>query len=206
MRDPALWDRLLAYTFPMSGQQPPLAEQFANKHRMNAKNAKVVVMEYRRFLYLAAVADDVVTPSPVIDAVWHLHIIDTRAYLDGLCAQIIGRVIHHAPGRDRQSHDVAYPETLVHYQREFGMAAPSRVWPSVAVMKAGRYVGLPVVLGLALTLYGTLEGGWGFMLAGLALAALPLAGWMAIGPWSLGGIGSAGSEGGPDGSDGCGGD
>ena len=142
----------------------------------------------------------------MIDAVWHLHIIDTRAYLDGLCAQIIGRVIHHAPGRARQSHDDPYPNTLVRYQREFGMAAPSRVWPSVAVMKAGRYVGLPVVLGLALTLYGTLEGGWGFVLAGLALAALPLAGWMAIGPWSLGGIGSAGSDGGPDGSDGCGGD
>ena len=35
-------------------------------------------------------------PSKLVDLVWHLHILDTKAYFAD-CKEIFGKYIHHSP-------------------------------------------------------------------------------------------------------------
>jgi hypothetical protein len=205
MRDRALWERIAAAEFLLA--TGPLAEAVRKGTSLNARRAEAAVVEYRRFLYLAATGSPAV-PSPVVDAVWHLHLLDTRAYIEGFCLPFLGRVLHHVPGRPGQAADPGYSRTLARYRDEFGMAPPPRIWPSPALLGVQGWIGAPVVAGVGLVLLGAIAG-WGAraILAGAALAAVPLAGWMALGPWPVRpGGGDGGSGGTSVDGDGCGGD
>ena len=47
--------------------------------------AQRVIFEYRRFIYLVAVCGEM-TPSKVVDEVWHLHLEDTESYFTKFAA------------------------------------------------------------------------------------------------------------------------
>ena len=89
------------------------------------------IEEYRKFLWIAATSGQEVTPSKVVDEVWHLHILHTRSYFDDLCCDALGRVLHHNPGDGspadaRFTHQ--YTATLALYQTAFG-SPPVDIWP-----------------------------------------------------------------------------
>ena len=63
----------------------------------SASFARRAIEEYRKFLVLAATARHPVSPSDVVDQVWHLHLLYTRSYWDELCANVLPRPLHHAP-------------------------------------------------------------------------------------------------------------
>ncbi len=132
MRDKALWDKLAAYDFPLSYSDVFLSQDVADAAALSTPQVKAVMTEYRRFLYLAAVAGEVVAPSRLIDDIWHLHMQDTRAYLNGLCEGVIGKVIHHMPGRAAPALDPAYLRTLAIYYQEFGIIPDKTIWPTPA--------------------------------------------------------------------------
>lgn len=82
--------------------------------------------EYRRFLSLKAFYPAVsLVPSKEVDALWHAHILDTRAYRED-CHQVFGRFIDHYPyfgiyGKDdyQQLKD-AFAQTVALYEKHFG--------------------------------------------------------------------------------------
>ncbi len=52
---------------------------------------------YRAFLYLCKkYPDDVIVPTKEVDDFWHLHILDTRNYIQD-CEKIFGKYLHHFP-------------------------------------------------------------------------------------------------------------
>src|SRR6476646_1218252 len=88
--------------------------------------------EYRKFLYLGVVADFEVTPSKVIDQVWHEHLLFTRAY-DQFCHEVLGRPFEHFPelvstGEQTSTFASQYQATLDLYEEEFDMAPPPDIW------------------------------------------------------------------------------
>lgn len=89
------------------------------------------IEEYRRFLWIAATSGQEVTPSKVVDQIWHLHILHTRSYYDDLCRDMLGYVLHHNPG-DGSAADERFPEnyraTLALYEAAFG-PPPADIWP-----------------------------------------------------------------------------
>ncbi|KNE54095.1 hypothetical protein AMAG_00097 [Allomyces macrogynus ATCC 38327] len=66
-----------------------------------------LIREYRRFLALKFVHRDadalLLSPSPLIDVVWHAHVLDTKSYVT-MCAKL-PFFIHHKPkgARDAES-------------------------------------------------------------------------------------------------------
>jgi hypothetical protein len=63
----------------------------------DAEHTDAVELRYRRFLcmlYLDRNAS--IVPSKQIDAFWHQHILDTRAYAAD-CERVFGEFIHHFP-------------------------------------------------------------------------------------------------------------
>lgn len=209
MRDKALWDRLSSYGFPLTGDRGSLRHHLASETRLTSDQADRVVNEYRRFLYLAAASGRMVVPSPLIDRVWHTHIEDTRAYLDDFCQKVIGRVIHHSPGRKRAFDDPGYFDTLRLYRDTFGEEPFARVWPVPEALrwrKWGMVILLAGVLGSVVAAFAT-DFPWPFIVWPI-LFALGVWAEQRWGAWSIqpkkdgSGCSSCGS--GDDG--GCGGD
>lgn len=91
--------------------------------------------EYRRFLALRLAHPSAgIVPCKLVDAMWHSHILDTRAYADD-CDRLFGGFMHHYPyfgmrgADDEQALADAYEETLRLYQEAFG-EPPTDTWIS----------------------------------------------------------------------------
>lgn len=92
------------------------------------QRAKLSIEQYRRWLWLNAVYDDVnLSPSKDVDQVWHMHILDTRKYADD-CARLFGgRFLHHNPYAGWESeeseleHQANYRRTKRLFTEHFGM-------------------------------------------------------------------------------------
>lgn len=211
MRDQPLWDRLAAYDFPMSDGRS-LNVQIKAVTGLSDAQIALLVQDYRRFLYLVATGGQVLAPSSVIDRVWHQHLMDTKAYFDSFCPQVLGKPLHHIPGRPAPVADAAYLDTLAQYQAEFGEAPLPEIWPLPETLRARRDADQSA-LGLAVAAVGLgFVSLWLTLIAGLAAIAVLITK-PGPAPWQFVGAGDGGSgcgagwsgDGGGDGGGGDGG-
>jgi hypothetical protein len=75
-----LWNRLEAYELDEPGAALPFTSRLAREQGWTHAEAARAIGEYKRFLFLAAVAGHPVSPSEPVDHVWHLHLLYTRSY------------------------------------------------------------------------------------------------------------------------------
>lgn len=71
------------YTFTM---------RLARENRWNIQYTLRVILEYKKFIFLAAVCNHHVTPSDQVDQAWHLHLLYTRSYWNELCGGILSLI------------------------------------------------------------------------------------------------------------------
>ena len=90
-----------------------------------------VIQEYKRFIFLAMVADHIVSPSTNVDRVWHLHLLYTHSYWDEFCGKVLKKTLHHSPSLGGKEEGVkyryCYQKTLNSYQQYFG-TPPADIW------------------------------------------------------------------------------
>ncbi len=98
----------------------------SSEAEMSATEWDMAELEYRRFLTLKRFYPSVaLVPSKTVDAIWHAHILDTRAYRED-CQQVFGRFIDHYPyfgiyGQDDyQELKNAFAQTVALYEQHFG--------------------------------------------------------------------------------------
>lgn len=91
--------------------------------------------EYRRFMALCiAYPEDAIVPCGLVDAIWHAHILDTRAYRED-CQRVFGFFYDHYPyfglngPQDAANLESAYEVTLRLYEENFG-PTPVGAWRS----------------------------------------------------------------------------
>jgi hypothetical protein len=91
-----------------------------------------VIQEYKKFTFLAVVADHCVSPPPAIDRVWHQHLLYTQSYWNDFCGEILQKPLHHAPSLGGKTEFTKYldlyAQTLDTYQQYFG-TPPDDIWP-----------------------------------------------------------------------------
>ncbi len=108
-----------------------MKDRFAKAH--SDKDIDSVLCEYRRFMELKVAMGDYdatqLSPSPLVDAMWHLHILDTRQYL-AMCSEQPSFIHHNPDGcKDLAARRSRYQTTLLAYRARFGEPAPSAIWP-----------------------------------------------------------------------------
>ncbi len=102
----------------------------------NLVHVQTSLAEYFRFLELKIRTSDwnatLLSPSAIVDRVWHLHILDTVRYAEE-CKRLCGHVIDHNPdgASDGSDRDARYQRTLDHYQIVFRMTPHSEIWPKL---------------------------------------------------------------------------
>ncbi len=134
--DTNLWHRLFALDLD-GGATLSFSQRLARDNGWPLPFAQRVVLEYKKFVYLAATCGHPVTPSDEVDQAWHLHLVYTRSYWDELCGQVLGFALHHGPtqggpAEGRKFQDW-YAATRRSYEAAFGEAPPLDIWPPAAV-------------------------------------------------------------------------
>ena len=93
-------DMLLA---PAAAEKHQLVSRLQRKLGISAAEARNRVMAYKQFLSLKAATLDIdatkLSPPPLIDRVWHEHVLDTKHYAPA-CLAAFGHPIHHDPNGD----------------------------------------------------------------------------------------------------------
>ncbi|MDB4907750.1 MAG: hypothetical protein JWO05_2534 [Gemmatimonadetes bacterium] len=128
--------RMLDRVTSMFGATDPSTQAFASKLSRklgwSTRFACRSIEEYKKFLYLGVAHEMGVTPSRVIDQVWHEHILFTRPYRE-FCGEVLGRDFDHNPElvpQDDQTEtfQAQYLDTLSAYRHEFRVEPPADIW------------------------------------------------------------------------------
>jgi uncharacterized protein (TIGR04222 family) len=124
-----LWKGILAFNFDQPGGDYVFSLRLARENCWTRNFTKGAILEYRKFMYLAATSDRMVSPSPVVDTVWHQHLIYTESYT-AFCA-LLGKRIEHIPSthdpKEAEKFRQAKERTKTGYTEVFG-EQPDMYW------------------------------------------------------------------------------
>jgi hypothetical protein len=128
----SLWQQITAAFGGPDAFSKAFAAKVARKHGWSNAFALKAVSEYKKFVYLGVVSKFHVTPSKIIDVVWHEHLLFTSAYRE-FCNTVIGYQFDHHPellpmADETGRYNAQYRDTLEFYKTEFGFDPPSDIW------------------------------------------------------------------------------
>ena len=129
-----LFAQIKAFSFDKPDTKYTFVRRLAHENNWSFEYAYRVIEEYRKFAFLAVVAEHIVTPSEQVDRVWHLHLTYTHSYWNEFCPQILGKPLHHQPSQGGSSEQIKYQnlycQTLDSYTKFFGDPPPIDIWSS----------------------------------------------------------------------------
>lgn len=132
-KNKTLWTRLQAIELDLADAAFRFSDRLARENGWSREFARGAIEEYRRFIYMAATSPTQVTPSDIVDQVWHLHLTYTRSYWEDMCGGVLGRPLHHGPTKGGTAEDTKYrsqyDRTLALYRETFGEEPPAEFWP-----------------------------------------------------------------------------
>lgn len=127
--DKELWSKILQFNLDNPPGEYGFSARLANENFWTRHFTEQAILEYKKFMYLAATSDFMVSPSKIVDTVWHQHLIFTQSYQD-LC-NLIGKQVQHIPStrnkEDFEKFTQAKERTGKLYLNLFG-EAPKGVW------------------------------------------------------------------------------
>jgi hypothetical protein len=128
-----LWQRLAEHEIGPQAAVLSFPARLARENRWREDFARRVILEYKRFCFLAVTASHEVTPSDAVDQVWHLHLTYSRDYWDVFCREVLGAELHHGPTAggaiEQERYYDQYAATLLSYEEAFGEPPPADIWP-----------------------------------------------------------------------------
>ncbi|WP_413166968.1 glycine-rich domain-containing protein [Capilliphycus salinus ALCB114379] len=92
-----LYQRLQGFSLDEPNAKLSFSKRLARDNGWTVEYTQQAIAEYKKFAFLAVVAEHPVTPSEQVDQVWHLHLAYTRSYWDELCPNILQKTLHHNP-------------------------------------------------------------------------------------------------------------
>ena len=131
--EPSLFQRLNDFALDNESAPFKFSTRLARENGWSLAFAKAAIGEYKKFIYLAAISATPVTPSDIVDQVWHRHLTYSRSYWDEMCGKILGKPLHHGPTNGGASEYAKYRDlyaaTLEAYRAEFAEEPPPAFWP-----------------------------------------------------------------------------
>ncbi|MBF4465811.1 hypothetical protein [Flavobacterium sp. LC2016-12] len=124
-----LWNEVLKFELNNPNDKYGFLTRLALENKWTIHFAETAILEYKKFMYLAAISNDMVSPSEIVDIVWHQHLIFTSSYTD-LCT-LLSKRIEHIPSThnrsDAEKFHKAKERTKELYEQNFGKQ-PEVIW------------------------------------------------------------------------------
>jgi uncharacterized protein (TIGR04222 family) len=128
-----LWRKISEFSLDVPGAEFPFSARLAKENEWSRTFTRRAIEEYKKFAFLAVVADHPVSPSDAVDQVWHLHLTYTKNYWKQFCGEILGKPLHHNPteggSHERDKFRDWYQKTLDSYCEFFDRKPPRDIWP-----------------------------------------------------------------------------
>ena len=124
-----LWNEVVAYDLDRPLSEYGFSIRLAKENFWTQAFTQKAILEYKKFMYLAATHDAMVSPSEIVDIVWHQHLVFTQSYADfGL---VLGKTVQHIPSTHNRQDAVRFKQakerTTKLYKSVFG-EPPADVW------------------------------------------------------------------------------
>lgn len=104
-------------------EMEPYLVELINEKISSDFSSEELLKEVLKFLHLIAESGQKLTPSILIDDVWHEMILFTKFY-STFCNKHFGRFIHHHPGGKDEENRNNYRKTIQLYVLTFGKPEP----------------------------------------------------------------------------------
>ncbi len=139
-----LWDKIQHFEINDSDSSYTFSDRLRYENQWSIAFTLRAIQEYKKFILLCCITDDSMSPSHVVDEVWHLHLLYTRSYWTEFCSDTLNQTIHHGPTKgieEKKKFEHQYLLTLERYQYIFEQVAPEDIWPMpTASSKSPNYV------------------------------------------------------------------
>ncbi|MGV3632309.1 MAG: glycine-rich domain-containing protein [Bacteroidota bacterium] len=123
------WEKIKAFDLDYPHDEYCFSLRLAHKNAWTIEFTQKAIQEYKKFMYLAAISDEMVSPSSIVDIVWHQHLIFTKSYTQ-FC-QLIGKRIEHVPSTHNEEEKSKFEQgkryTQNLYEENFGVQ-PKEIW------------------------------------------------------------------------------
>ncbi len=123
-----LWQKI--DSFPLN--DPAFTQKLAKENNWDTGFTERATREYKKFIYLCCIMPNGASPPPIVDEVWHLHILYTVNYWEEFCDKTLGRKLHHHPSRggpeEKERHVNWLQETIENYRLTFEEEPPPDIW------------------------------------------------------------------------------
>ena len=136
-----LYRRICDFDLDEHGASFPFSRKLAQQYQWTSAYTLRAIQEYKKFVFLGMVSDQIVSPSIPIDLVWHMHLIYTHSYWHKFCGEVLGKSFHHSPSSggtsEQLKYDRLYQQTLIIYQNYFG-TPPIDIWTNTPVKRLSK--------------------------------------------------------------------
>jgi hypothetical protein len=123
--------------FVMTADLSLVEERLRNEATIPAHQISDAIAEYRKFMALIAMGHRGLSMiSPLVDEVWHAHILHTQDYA-AFCQLTVGRFVHHQPNNSRDPIPATEGPRFVEIYRSVYGELPA-VWKRNAGAISGR--------------------------------------------------------------------
>ncbi|MBO9730653.1 MAG: hypothetical protein J7623_18565 [Chitinophaga sp.] len=128
-----LWQQIDAFRMDDPDAVIPFSKKLARENQWDKGFTQKAIQEYKRFIYLCCISPTGASPSPIVDKVWHQHLLYTQNYWEEFCEKTLQRKIHHYPSSggvaEKQKYLAWEDDTRQQYRRYFGEDPPADYWP-----------------------------------------------------------------------------
>lgn len=125
----SLWKAVSDFVLDTADESYGFSTRLAYENSWTVAFTNGAINEYKKFMYLAATSTTMVSPSAIVDIVWHQHLIYTNSYT-AFCS-ILGKRIEHIPSnhskKERERFFIAKQQTKLLYEENFG-PQPELFW------------------------------------------------------------------------------
>lgn len=138
--DQDLWNKIAAHDLN-GGAVSGFSQRLMREHGWSRDFVEKAIGEYKKFIYLICVSNQILSPSEIVDDVWHLHLLYTRDYWTIFCKQVLQKDIHHDPssggGGEKARYADCYRATKIAYEHAFGYPPAPDMWPGKQALSTG---------------------------------------------------------------------
>jgi hypothetical protein len=150
-----LWSAIQHFEMDDPKALLPFSKKLAKENCWPEDFTRQAIDEYKKFIFLCCTLPNGASPSPIVDIVWHQHLIYTENYWNRFCKQTLKKDIHHYPSlggeTENQKHKAWYEETLLGYVNTFKTIPPTTIWNYSAEQQERLKAAMP---------YTLKQGGW----------------------------------------------
>lgn len=132
-----LWNKIKDFELDDYKSEYGFTCRLADENQWTIYFTEQAILEYKKFMYLAATNEEMISPSEIVDVVWHQHLIFTKSY--HALGKILNKKIEHIPS----THNASQKETFVRakqrttqlYELNFGKQ-PKEFWINSSIEEA----------------------------------------------------------------------